>query len=213
VLNTLKDIFRTYLASQLRKPTGLFGNIISNRMQKMNEPIYKWMLSILNFAGVKNVLEIGYGTGVMMNRILNLYENVEIYGIDFSKVMFNKAELYNEKYIKEGKIHLELGNLLDYNPAAVKFDIVYCLNVIYFWMELGPYLEKIFSLMNNGAVLYLYMRDPKYFKNHSVGKTGIFIQHEKETIQSQMELTGFKQVDFIENKIKAINCFCVKAIK
>jgi|WetSurMetagenome_2_1015567.scaffolds.fasta_scaffold84619_2 cyclopropane fatty-acyl-phospholipid synthase-like methyltransferase len=208
----MKNIYINYIASQLKKPTGFIGHIVSNKMQKMNEPIYDWMISVLNIERAKNVLEIGYGTGIMMNRIVSNYKNVKVYGIDFSKIMFDKAKFYNDKYIKQGRIHLDFGDLLSYN-SSIKFDVVFGLNVIYFWNKLTPYFEKIFSLMNTGGVLYLYMRDTNDFKNHQMAKTVIFNMHDKKDIRTKMESCGFNQVNFIEMNLNGMKCCCIKAIK
>ena len=71
-----------FVGNQLRKPTGFFGKIISKLMQKGNGSIYDRIISELEINQNDNILEIGYGHGLGVERILTKYDCF-VTGIDF----------------------------------------------------------------------------------------------------------------------------------
>jgi trans-aconitate methyltransferase len=207
----MKKQFSIYIAGQFRKPSGLIGKFISKKMQDGNRRDYDWMLSIMNFDNAKNILEIGYGTGVVISEIAHKYPDVQLYGIDFSKVMFSKAKINCLQFLESGKMKLNFGDILEYLPE-VKFDVIYGINVIYFWNDLDVYFRKSYQMLNENGLLYLYMADAGCLGKYFVGRTDVFNRRQVEEV-----LVVFKRCGFSDCKAETANlngklchCFVVK---
>ena len=65
-----------------------------------------------------------------------------VYGIDFSKLMYKKAQALNHKYIDEGRVTLLYGDFVASDIGSDGFDKIFCINVVYFWNNLQPPLKK-----------------------------------------------------------------------
>ena len=210
----MKRTFNNLLANQLKKPSGLLGRIVSKKMQEQNQPIYNWMLSIMDFVNAKNVMEIGYGTGMVLNEVAAKYPEVELYGIDFSKVMYNKALLNCSRFIKDGRMKLNFGDMLQYQPKT-SFDVVYGINVIYFWKDLEMYFQKLHGMLNDNGILYLYMADAETLKKLFVGNTDVFNLHQVDQVLETLNRCGFSDRKVATDNLNGwkYHCFIAKRLK
>ena len=128
----LKEI----IASQFKKPAGLFGIFTSNMMIKGNRNKYDTLIKDLNIKVNDKILEIGYGPGIGINAIAGKCNSCIIHGVDFSKLMYKRATKLNRKYIDEKRAKLLLGDFLTAKIDTGDYDIIFCLNVVYFWDDL-----------------------------------------------------------------------------
>jgi len=207
----MKARLNNIIARQFRKPTGIFGKFISKKMQKGNSVVYDWMISLMEFEKAKNVLEIGYGTGKVLFDLATTHKEINFFGIDFSKVMYEKAIKNNDIFIKDTRMFLEYGELLSYQ-SPTKIDVIYCINVIYFWDDLKAYLLKIRDLLNSGGVVYIYMTDPNFLKS-IFGQTSVFNKYSVEEVIRKINECGFSNNTFVTGKIGHRVGYSIKAIK
>src|SRR5579875_2795782 len=152
-------MLRKFIASQFKKPAGLFGIFSSNLMIKNNQKNYDRLIKDLNIQPHNKILEIGYGPGIGVRMIANLCSTCTIHGIDFSKLMFKKASKYNKQYIDNGKMQLQYGDFLKVPIEDSTYDKVFCLNAVYFWDELNSPFKKVWSILNKEGAFHIYMAD------------------------------------------------------
>jgi cyclopropane fatty-acyl-phospholipid synthase-like methyltransferase len=91
-------MFRKKIEQNLRKPKGLFGQLIARKL-KTNLPEYREVLKYLDLKNGMKLFEIGYGPGYGINYIHKNYD-VAIDGIDFSNLMYKKATRRTQRYKK-----------------------------------------------------------------------------------------------------------------
>lgn len=200
-----------FLADQFRRPTGFLGKFISKKMQERNNDVYKWMISLMNFDKAKNVLEVGYGTGKVLAELAETYKGINFYGIDFSEVMYKIAFINNIHFIENSRIVLEYGDLLEYKSRAA-YDVIYCINVIYFWNDLKSYLLKLHSLLNSGGTIYIYMTDEKFVKQ-IFGKSTVFNKYSIDYVMQIIDETGFSNKEFETGNIGNRIGYSISAVK
>src|SRR5215208_1687189 len=138
-------MFREFIASQFKRPAGLFGIFTSNLMIKNNKSNYDRLIKDLELQPNDKLLEIGYGPGLGLNMIAQICSTCAIHGIDFSPLMYKRACKYNKQYIDDGRVRLQHGDFLKTTIIDGNYDKVFCLNVIYFWDELRGPFGKVFS--------------------------------------------------------------------
>ncbi|MCX6230653.1 MAG: class I SAM-dependent methyltransferase [Bacteroidetes bacterium] len=194
------------LGTQLRKPSGFYGNLVSKMMEFRNKAVYEAIINELNIQTDENIYEIGYGPGFGVHLIAEKY-SCNISGIDFSALMYNKAFKKNNSFIMEGKVNLSYGDLLKAETANEKYNKIFCVNVIYFWIDLNQVFTKIHSMLENDGVFLIYMEHKDSLA--SLKFTEDFCKYSIENVESELIKTGFTRVEH-KNIAKG---YIVKAIK
>jgi len=187
-------MLRKFIASQFKKPTGLFGIFTSNMMVKNNQKNYDKIIKDLDLQQHDKLLEIGYGPGIGIQMIAELCLDCTIHGIDFSKLMYKRASKYNRTYIDNGRTQLQYGDFLKTSVLDNNYDKIFCLNVVYFWDELNSPFEKVLSLLKKGGAFHIYMAD----KNTLIEKKApdsVFYKYSIEQVEEALEAAGFENVE------------------
>jgi ubiquinone/menaquinone biosynthesis C-methylase UbiE len=84
--------FSTYFSKQAKRPSGLFGRFFMSRVfEKGNAELHALVLETLAIKENEHVLEIGFGTGLLLRQIADSLERGFIEGIDFSELMVAMA--------------------------------------------------------------------------------------------------------------------------
>lgn len=149
------------LARQLRKPQGRTGVEVARRMNTANEFLYDFTLDEMLIRNNQAILEIGFGNGKFFYKQFNRAEELRITGIDFSDEMIKAAKAFNLDYINQEKLQLVKGQSDKMPFPSASFDIVFCINVAYFWEEPQDHLIEINRVLKPGGRLYTTIRTPE----------------------------------------------------
>ena len=192
-------------AYQLKRPWGIWGNYIFNRLEKFNYPIYEHTIKMLDLKNNYKVLEIGYGTGKLINMILERFNDIYMIGIDFSKLMYKKASKLNRKHIQNNKLKLYNSDFINFEINTEIFDIVYGLNIIYFFNK--SIIDKIFRILKKNGMLIFYMNDPTQLNKFGLKSAKAFYKYEIAEIVNKMKETGFSNIQINKCEFKNENGF------
>jgi ubiquinone/menaquinone biosynthesis C-methylase UbiE len=184
-------VFGKFIAWQFKKPTGLFGIFSSNIMTKANAIKYERMIENLDVRPNDKLLEIGYGPGIGINIIAQRCSSCTIHGIDFSRLMYNRANKCNKPYIGD-KVQLQLGDFLKMPIDSNSYDKIFCLNVIYFWENLMEPFKKIISILKPGGAFHIYMATKEMLGR---APDEIFNKYSIEQVIESLNSAGFVDVD------------------
>ncbi|HOV11412.1 MAG TPA: class I SAM-dependent methyltransferase [Bacteroidales bacterium] len=191
-------MFKKLIDKNFRKPGGLIGRYII-RFLKKNQIEYDEMDALLRLNKNDVVLEIGYGLGKGIYDYAQKYE-CTFHGIDFSRLMYEKARKLNREHIKRGKVILQCADFDSYAYENDIFDCVYFLNVIYFWDEIQSRLKKIYSILKPKGKVIIFMADAACFKDirQTSGKK-IFNLYSIDQVMQEMGQAGFTNMETIEH--------------
>jgi cyclopropane fatty-acyl-phospholipid synthase-like methyltransferase len=189
-------MFREFIASHFKKPTGLFGIFTSNLMVKNNQKNYDRLMMDLDLQSQDKLLEIGYGPGVGIRMIAERCSTCTIHGIDFSHLMYKRASKYNKRYIDAGRVWLQHGDFLQAPVAPSDYDKAFCLNVVYFWKELRTPFEKVFDLLKKSGSFHIYMADKKTLIEKKAPDS-VFNKYSIEQIEEALKTAGFTVAEHI----------------
>jgi ubiquinone/menaquinone biosynthesis C-methylase UbiE len=184
----------TILAKQLRKPSGFLGNIVAKMMEFRNHRSYKEIINKLSPQKGEHILEIGYGPGLGIYQIAGSFPDCHIYGIDFSELMYNKASLRNKKFIEKGIVSLSQGDILTGNPEKVRFDKIFCVNVIYFWNDLNLAFTKIFNMLGEKGEFLIFMDHRDTIEKAKF--LADFCKYPVEEVEMKLKNAGFSHIGF-----------------
>jgi cyclopropane fatty-acyl-phospholipid synthase-like methyltransferase len=187
-------MFRNFIARQFKRPSGWFGYFSSKIMIKGNRNKYETLLKEMDIKPGDKLLEIGYGPGLGIHMITQLCESCTIDGVDFSKLMYKKANNYNKSTIDKGKVHLQYGDYLNIIIVQNQYDKIFCLNVIYFWDELDKPFEKTVSLLKPNGIFYIYMIDADFLIEKKAPNR-IFNKYSIEQVVGSLKSAGFSKIE------------------
>jgi cyclopropane fatty-acyl-phospholipid synthase-like methyltransferase len=188
------------LANQFRKPSGLLGRFISRIMEKYNIYIYDVIIDEINKIDTEQkILEIGYGPGLGLNKLLTQNKKVIFHGIDFSKLMYKRAAKLNKHHIRKNRLNLIHGDLKEHNFNDEKYRVIFSINVVYFWKSLDEYFKKIYNLLNKNSLFILFFVIPEDLIKIKLTQTDVFYKYEKNEIINRLKNNGFKKFDLKED--------------
>jgi SAM-dependent methyltransferase len=139
-VNTLNN-FVKYVGVNFANPAGVGGKISTKIMNVINRKQYKVILDNLRLEQNNCILDIGFGNGYLIKKLIGGNIPIKIYGIEISKDMRRQVERENAKSIQNGTLYLRVENINKTSFENNLFDRIYTVNTIYFWTE----LDKCFS--------------------------------------------------------------------
>lgn len=97
---------------------------------------------------VKSVLEIGSGTGLLINYLANKYPKINFEGIEPHKAGHDRFIKTLEKY---NKVRIYKDEIGDFKPRK-KYDLIFSVNVLEHIENWKEYIEKSSQLLNKGSL-------------------------------------------------------------
>jgi ubiquinone/menaquinone biosynthesis C-methylase UbiE len=142
-----------FIATQLRKPSGLVGRLIGNGIARGNEPEARWTIDLLQIQPDMQVLEIGFGPGVAIEYAAKQAPQGHVSGIDYSETMVQVARKRNASAIRSGLVDLTYGDVTSLPYGDEAFDRVLTIHCIYFWAEVTTCLREVRRVLRTNGVL------------------------------------------------------------
>ena len=137
----------------MRKPEGKLGNIQLKSMNKEHTPVSLWGLKHLNISPDDVILDIGCSGGLNINRMAQTAKKV--YGVDYSIESVNLSKEVNEDLIKEGRVEVHEGNVMDLPFEDNSFDIVTAFETVYFWPDIVKSFGEVKRVLKPGGMFLI----------------------------------------------------------
>jgi ubiquinone/menaquinone biosynthesis C-methylase UbiE len=178
------------LAQNLRKPTGAKGIEVGEFMHKGNASFYQNIKQCINFNQPLVLVEIGVGAGKHIKDLIQ--ENIKYYAMDYSETMINETK----------KHCIDLNNVVcifcDAKNIPIKdnfFDILFCVNTIYFWEDLNLYFKEFNRVLKKKGELIIAKRTIEDILTlNQITQFG-FINYTFEDIIQSANKIGFSMVN------------------
>ena len=199
------------IAKQLRKPEGEAGKKVAEKMNETNLHIYELTFEAMNNWENNKILEIGFGNGHFIHRIVNSFNNVSYTGIDFSETMVNEANDRNKDLIDSGVVELKNAVSNDIPYPNDTFDKILTINTLYFWENPEKDLNEIFRVLKKDGSLYLSIRTRDRMKNLPFSKYN-FNLFMPDEVQKLLERSKFKVINSF-HKIEPVRIVYEKEVE
>lgn len=95
------------LAEQFRQPRGFFGKLMGFLLSRVNRQANEWTLGVLDIHPTDQVLEVGFGPGLAMQKAATMASQGWGAGVDFSETMVQLARKRNASAIAAGRVDLQ----------------------------------------------------------------------------------------------------------
>ncbi|MBW4558131.1 MAG: class I SAM-dependent methyltransferase [Trichormus sp. ATA11-4-KO1] len=175
------------------RPKGLLGRLGGMIMASMNQALTYSVIDLLEIQPNDQVLEVGFGSGVGIQRLSSLASAGYIAGIDYSKEMVEQATARNKAEIEAGRVDLRLGLVESLPFEDNTFNKVLAVNSMQVWPDAVIGLRSVRRVMKAGGTIALGFTP--YSGQASTGLTQIITS------------AGFTQVRLVETE----RGFCVLA--
>jgi len=178
------------IAHQARQPSGKLGGILAIYMNFGNNYLNKLAVQALDIQPNDHILEVGFGGGVALYKILKNIRGGFVAGIDYSPDMVKRGKRKFQKSIASGKITLVEGNVTSIPFDDVSFDKVYTINTIYFWPDPTAGLKEILRVLKRGGQLVVGFGAKDSMEKNPVTRYGFTLYSEQE-LRDLLTQAGF----------------------
>jgi len=180
--------------SQFAKPTGFFGKILAKGMARGHKEFYKKAFEAINPKKDDEYLEIGFGSGVFINKYMSHVSRIA--GIDYSEDMVKLASDINRELVESGKAEFKHGYASSLPWADNEFTVVATIEAFFFLDEAEKTLKEIFRVLKPGGRLVIemgYNKDDGVDHSRTVKKMGLKL-YSGEEMKKLLKKAGFNDV-------------------
>lgn len=169
-------MFAKFYARHLRNPSGLFGRWVARRMNALNAEASRLTVKVLNPRTSDKVLEIGFGGGETLSRLLVETPSGTVHGLEISETMMRAAKSRFTRELSEGRLHLAKSESEEALPYFDDFfDRVCSLNTIYFWSHPLEMLQEIVRVTKPGGRIAIEFNPKETFQGVSFTRYGFHL--------------------------------------
>lgn len=140
-------MFKKLFYSNTRKPKGILGNIMINKMNIGHAKLSDWGLSHLNNITPKTIADLGCGGGINVNKLIKKFPNAIVTGFDYSKVSIKKSKEVNDAEIEKGVCKLVQGDVSNMPFENETFDLLTAFETIYFWPGPQKSFQEVYRVL------------------------------------------------------------------
>lgn len=206
--------FAEFFSKQASLPSGIFGRFVMSRIfDKGNAELHSFMLKLLAISETDHVLDIGFGTGALLNDVASIAKKGRVEGVDVSSTMVSIAQKKNKKYIKTGRVSIRQGRFEEMDFAHHTFNKICTANTVYFWPDIGLTLRKIREILKSDGKLVIGFGDKEQLEKKSLSAE-VFRFYAADEIKQHLQAAGFSSsVKIISKQGKSIDMHCAVAVK
>jgi len=206
--------FSTFFTNQARKPEGLFGRIVMRIVfDQGNAFLNNFVSDLMAVQSDDRILEIGAGTGGLINKMARNIDTGFIEGVDFSNEMVSIARKRNQKYIAQGRVKILEGDFDDMPLEKEKYSRACSINTLYFWPAPIRTAQKIADILKPTGRLFLAFEDIGQLQRRKLNQD-VFHIYSTDEVRDLLRNAGFSGAVSIVSKRKGNSIFhCAVAEK
>jgi ubiquinone/menaquinone biosynthesis C-methylase UbiE len=149
------SVTRDLLMRMFGRPQGVLGRLGGIIMARMNADCGAWVSEVLEIGPRDSVLEVGFGPGVVIQRVLKLAPAGNVAGIDQSREMVEQARARNATAIQSGRADLRHGSVESLPFEDYSFDKALAINSMQVWPDAVAGLREIRRVKKSGGRIAL----------------------------------------------------------
>jgi SAM-dependent methyltransferase len=149
------SVMRNLLLRMFGRPRGILGRLGGIVMARMNAGCGAWVTDLLEIEPDDSVLEVGFGPGVVIQRLSKLAPAGRVAGIDPSREMLKQARARNATAIRSGRVDLRHGSVASLPFDDDRFDKALAINSMQVWPDPAAGLREMRRVMKPGGRIAL----------------------------------------------------------
>ena len=189
-------MFERFFARQLARPSGLFGRyFMAPWLRRKTRLVNRWALECLSIEPADRILEIGFGSGDLLERLLEPDRRLRVAGLDISETMVARARMRLRRAIREERLRIEPGSIEGIPFGVGSFSKVITVNTVYFWTAPDMALAECRRVLQaQGRLLICFdaKEDLQKWPAHRFG----FTLYEPAELEVMLVKAGFEGVEW-----------------
>lgn len=187
-------MLQKFLSHQLARPSGWFGRFFTARwLEKINVRMNAFALQCLSLREGDSVLEIGFGSGSLLDAILKTGKCHQLAGLELSHEMIAFVNRRLAAPIQTRALQLTHGQIENLPFAAASFSKVVSVNTLYFWTDTQLALRECARVLSAGGQLLLCYNAKQDLQNWS-GHVHGFTLYDVDEVERLLGDTGFVNI-------------------
>jgi SAM-dependent methyltransferase len=144
----------------LANPDGFFGEVVGGYISMVFEPLNQWAVQRMQIQPGDAVLEIGFGPGMAIQKMIENTPVGCVVGLDNSALMLRKATELNRLAIESGKVKLMQADVCHLPEFGQKFDKIVAINTTMYWPaeQLGRIFKNLRKCLVPGGMLFVVVQ-------------------------------------------------------
>jgi arsenite methyltransferase len=180
------------VAKQLSRPTGLGGAVIRFLMNRGNADLNSFALAQLAVEPNDRVLEIGFGGGVTLRRLLS--RACFVCGVDRSDDVIAFARRRFSAAVESRTAEFKVGSVENLPVPSGTFEKALSVNTVYFWTSLEKGMDEIRRVLSPGGRVVIGFV-PKIRMDRMNTPVDIFTPRTAEQLADALRKAGFTDVE------------------
>lgn len=173
-----------WLGSQLALPTGFGGRVVAQLMNRWNTQINDRAVALLCVQPHDAVLEIGFGGGATLARLLSTAPTARVTGYERSSTMAQAARAKFATECGAGRLNIDEGDIEALPYPDRSFDRIVAVNVLYFWSDLPAALEEMRRVLRPDGTLVLAYRPATSMRRFAVTRRDFRLVEDQDLIDA-----------------------------
>ena len=206
-------MFQAFFSRQLAKPSGLFGRLFTARwLEKANTGMNALTLDSLALEPGDRLLELGFGSGYLLEKVLENHLCNFAAGADISPEMVNHVGARLRPYVEAGKAQIRHGDIEAIPFADGAFTKLCSVNTLYFWKDPQRALAECRRVLKAGGRLALCFNAKSELAKWP-GHVHGFTLYELADVEAMLAAAGFFEFETMSGNDPGQGLFhCVRAV-
>jgi arsenite methyltransferase len=205
-------VLQRFFAGQLARPSGLFGRVVTARwLDKASAAMNRLTFERLAVRPDDRVLEVGFGSGYLLAKILSAEPRAFVAGVDLSAEMERLVARRVRKHVRDGRADVREGSVEALPYGGGEFTKLCTVNTIYFWRDPSAALSECRRVLERGGLIVLCFNakeDLERWPGHRHG----FRLYELPEVEALLDRAGFGATEVVSETDPAQGLFyCVSA--
>jgi SAM-dependent methyltransferase len=199
------------ITRQLARPSGLFARwLLGLLWNRRNTALNDAAFSLVFAQAPRRILEVGFGGGYLLQRLLGQPAVEFIAGIDHSLAMVKFSYQHLFRHIQAGKLQLALASADAIPWAKNCFDCIVSVNSIFYWADPIRAIDEFSRILIPGGRLVLVYTCSQDLRNRPFDIRSLGL-HDPLTLENWLNTAGFNQVKFDQKQDRHRHFWCIQA--
>ena len=189
------SVLTRFKAAQLRKPFGIYGRrFLPKYLDRLNAQVNEHTLASLGLGPDDRVIEVGFGSGDLIDRMTSVVTRGRIVGVDYSSEMVYVCTKRFSQLIDQGMIQLRCADAESLPYESDSFARACTVNTIYFWQDPSIALGELHRVLKADGRLVVSFSPRARLQDPPVTRHG-FNLYDPEQVRDLLEDVGFIDVE------------------
>lgn len=195
----MRSSLQAFLAEQLGRPSGLWGRLLLRLLNRENAGMNRLAFEQLALRQGDRILEIGFGGGSLLARILATGLPVTVTGIDYAEDALTVVKRKLRRDVRSGQLTLQQANA-DHLPFPdQQFDRIGTVNTLYFWPDAYRVFQECYRVLRPAGRVVVCYNTQGFLDAQGLTQHG-FRGYDVEAVENLLGQVGFQSIETISGE-------------